>query len=99
MVTPTGYAPVLLATLCVSARSLSPATAGLRLVGRAGIGDNTHRKRRRQPMPAPHEDRVQRRFIADGRDRLWCTDVIEHATGTGTVYCCAVLRVFSHACS
>jgi len=69
----------------------------LRLVGRAGIGGNTHRKRRRQPMPAPHEDRVQRQFMADGPDRLWCTDVTEHSTGTGKVYCCAVLDVFSRA--
>ena len=68
----------------------------LRLVGRAGIGGNTHR-RRRKPMPAPHEDRVQRRFVADGPDRLWCTDVTEHPTGTGKVYCCAVLDVFSRA--
>jgi putative transposase len=67
----------------------------LRLTGRAGIGGNTHRRRRRRPMPAPHEDRVQRRFLADGPNRLWCTDVTEHPTGTGKVYCCAVLDVFS----
>jgi putative transposase len=67
----------------------------LRLVGRAGIGGNTHRNRRKQPMPAPHEDRVQRRFVADAPDRLWCTDVTEHPTDTGKVYCCAVLDVFS----
>jgi transposase InsO family protein len=69
----------------------------LRLVGRAGIGGNTHRKRRKQPAPAPHEDRVQRRFVADGPNRLWCTDVTEHPTATGKVYCCAVLDVFSRA--
>jgi putative transposase len=67
----------------------------LRLVGRTGIGGNTHRTRRKQPMPASHEDRVQRRFVADAPDRLWCTDVTEHPTGTGKVYCCAVLDVFS----
>ena len=67
----------------------------LRLVGRAGIGGNTHRKRRKQPMPAAHEDRVQRRFVADAPNRLWCTDITEHPTGTGKVYCCAVLDVFS----
>jgi putative transposase len=67
----------------------------LRLVGRAGIGGNTHRKRRKRPLPAPHEDLVQRRFVADAPNRLWCTDVTEHATATGKVYCCAVLDVFS----
>lgn len=67
----------------------------LRLTGRAGIGGNTHRRRRKQPMPAPHDDRVQRRFVADAPNRLWCTDITEHPTGTGKVYCCAVLDVFS----
>jgi len=67
----------------------------LRITGLAGIGGNTHRKRRRRPMPAPHEDLVQRRFSATGPNRLWCTDVTEHPTSTGKVYCCAVLDVYS----
>ena len=67
----------------------------LRLTGRAGIGGNTHKKRRKKPDPAPHEDLVQRRFVADEPNRLWCTDITEHPTGTGKVYCCAVLDVFS----
>lgn len=67
----------------------------LRIVGCEGIGGNTHRKRRRRPPPAPHEDLVKRRFVASGPNRLWCTDVTEHATSTGKVYCCAVLDVFS----
>lgn len=67
----------------------------LRLTGRGGIGGNTHKKRRRRPEPAPHEDLVRRRFVADEPNRLWCTDITEHPTGTGKVYCCAVLDVFS----
>ena len=67
----------------------------LRLTGRAGIGGNTHQKRRKKPDPAPHEDLVQRRFVVDQPNRLWCTDITEHPTGTGKVYCCAVLDVFS----
>ncbi len=67
----------------------------LRLTGRAGIGGNTHKLRRTKPAPAPHEDLVQRRFVADEPNRLWCTDITEHPTGTGKVYCCAVLDVFS----
>ena len=69
----------------------------LRLTGRAGIGGNTHKKRRKRPMPAPHEDLVQRQFVADEPNRLWCTDITEHPTTTGKVYCCAVLDVFSRA--
>ena len=44
----------------------------LRVVGRAGIGGNTHTKRRRKPSPAPHDDLVQRRFVATEPNRLWC---------------------------
>ncbi len=50
----------------------------LRLTGRAGIGGNTHKKRRTKPAPAPHEDLVQRRFVADEPNRLWCTDIERH---------------------
>ena len=67
----------------------------LRLTGRAGIGGNTHKKRRKKPAPAPHEDLVRRQFIAEEPNRLWCTEVTEHPTSTGKVYCCAVLDVFS----
>jgi transposase InsO family protein len=48
-------------------------------------------------LPAVHEDLVHRRFTADAPDRLWCTDITEHPTSEGKVYCCAVLDVFSRA--
>lgn len=67
----------------------------LRITGRAGIGGNTHKKRRKKPAPAPHEDLVRRQFVADAPNRLWCTDITEHPTSTGKVYCCAVLDVFN----
>lgn len=38
---------------------------------------------------------MQRRFVAEEPDRLWCTDMTEHPTQAGKVYCCAVLAVFS----
>src|SRR5690349_8805386 len=65
----------------------------MRLVGRCGIA-HLH-KRRHRPEPAVHEDLVQRRFVANRPDRLWCTDITEHPTARGKVYCCAVLDVFS----
>ena len=46
-------------------------------------------------MPEPHDDRVQRRFVTDAPNRLWCTDVAEHPTATGKLYCCVVVDVFS----
>jgi putative transposase len=68
-----------------------------RLMRAAGLqGICHHRKRgRTRPLPAPHQDLVQRRFIAEAPDRLWATDITEHPTATGKVYCCAVLDVFS----
>ena len=67
----------------------------MRAHGLVGVGGR--RKKRRRPDPAVHDDLVQRRFVADAPDRLWCTDVTEHPTGTGKVYCCAVLDVYSRA--
>ncbi len=64
----------------------------MRLNGLVGVGGR-HKKRRR-PDPAVHDDLVQRRFVADAPDRLWCTDITEHPTAEGKVYCCAVLDVY-----
>ncbi|HEY4752356.1 MAG TPA: IS3 family transposase [Candidatus Limnocylindrales bacterium] len=68
-----------------------------RLMHAAGISGIAHRRKRgrHHPAPAPHEDLVKRRFVADAPDRLWCTDITEHPTGTGKVYCAAVMDVFS----
>ena len=40
-------------------------------------------------------DLVRRRFRADGPDRLWMTDITEHPTREGKLYCCAVIDAFS----
>lgn len=67
-----------------------------RLMRLAGLEGVCHRrKRRRGPAPAVHDDLVKRRFVADAPDRLWCSDVTEHPTKEGKVYCCCVLDVFS----
>jgi transposase InsO family protein len=66
----------------------------MRLAGLAGI---CHRRKRRgdRPTSAAHEDLVCRRFVADRPNMLWVTDITQHPTRDGTVYCCAVLDVFS----
>ena len=65
----------------------------LRILGRRGI---SHRhKRWHRPAEAVHQDLVQRRFVAAGPDLLWCTDITEHPTRAGKVYCAAVLDVFT----
>lgn len=40
-------------------------------------------------------DLVNRIFTADGPNRLWLTDVTEHPTREGKVYCCVVLDCFA----
>lgn len=49
-----------------------------------GIG-GTRKTRRRRADPAVHDDLVQRRFVADGPDRRWCTDITEHPTAEGNL--------------
>jgi len=41
------------------------------------------------------EDLVQRNFTATAPNQLWCTDITEHPTQEGKVYCCAVIDVYS----
>ena len=53
------------------------------------------RGKRARPAPAVHDDLVRRRFVADAPDRLWLTDITEHPTREGKVYCAAVLDVYS----
>lgn len=66
----------------------------LKGAGRQGVC-HRHKTKRAKPLPAPHDDLVQRRFVADAPNRLWCTDITEHPTAEGKVYCCAVLDVWS----
>jgi len=68
-----------------------------RLMAAAGLAGVSHQRKRAGagPLPAPHEDLVRRRFVASGPDRLWCTDITEHPTGQGKVYCAAVIDVWS----
>ena len=54
------------------------------------------KKRRRNPVnEATEEDLVQRNFTVDRPNVLWLTDITEHPTREGRVYCCVVLDAFS----
>jgi putative transposase len=44
---------------------------------------------------ATAEDLIQREFHAAGPNVLWLTDITEHPTTEGKVYCCCVLDMFS----
>src|SRR3984885_5132357 len=50
-------------------------------------------KRRKKNLvnEATEEDLVQRNFTVDRPNVLWLTDITEHPTREGKVYCCAVL--------
>jgi transposase InsO family protein len=45
--------------------------------------------------PPVHGDFVCRDFTATGPNRLWLTDITEHATSEGKLYLCAIKDVFS----
>jgi putative transposase len=44
---------------------------------------------------ATEEDLVKRNFTVDAPNILWLTDITEHPTSEGKVYCCAVLDAYS----
>ncbi len=51
-----------------------------------------HPKRRRNLVnQATAEDLVKRNFAAASPNALWLTDITEHRTREGAVYCCVVL--------
>ncbi len=49
-----------------------------------------------RPGPAVHDDLVERNFTADHPDQIWLTDITEHPTAEGKIYCCAIKDVFSN---
>jgi putative transposase len=66
------------------------------LMRRASLQGISGRPRyRRVPNVATAEDRVQREFGRDGPNQLWVTDITEHPTREGKVYCAVVLDAFS----
>jgi putative transposase len=70
-----------------------------RLMRQAGIQGLYRRQRRgctvRDPTGKPSDDLVNRQFSVDGPDRLWVTDITEHPTVEGKLYCTAVLDAYS----
>ena len=66
------------------------------LMRRAGIqGISGRPKFRRVPGVVTAADRVERQFHRDNPDELWVTDVTEHPTREGKVYCAVVLDAWS----
>jgi putative transposase len=71
-----------------------------RLMRQAGL-EGVYRRRRpkgctkRNPNAVPSDDLVNRQFQAAGPDRLWVSDITEHATAEGQVYLAVVLDAWS----
>jgi transposase InsO family protein len=66
------------------------------LMQRAGIaGRNGARRWRGVPGTPPAEDLVDRQFRRNRPNELWLTDITEHPTREGKVYCAVVLDAFS----
>ena len=49
----------------------------------------------RDPASQPSADLVNRDFTASEPNRLWITDITEHPTGDGKLYCAAVMDAYS----
>jgi len=71
-----------------------------RLCRNQRVWSTTTRKGRRSsgkvPGPAVHDDLVQRVFTAPAPNVVWLTDITEHPTAEGKLYCCAIKDVFSN---
>lgn len=70
-----------------------------KLCSQAGILSSAQRRRRgkgKKAGPPVFDDHVQRVFRADAPNRLWLTDITEHWTSEGKLYCCAIKDVCSN---
>lgn len=67
-----------------------------RLMREAGIKGIYRRKGRRNLVNAAiEEDLVRRAFTVEAPDRLWVSDITEHPTDEGKLYCAAVMDAYS----
>ena len=66
----------------------------MRLHGLHGLPGSRKRFRSKANI-ATTADLVDRHFARPGPNQLWVTDITEHPTREGKVYCCVVLDVFS----
>lgn len=70
-----------------------------RLMREAGVQGLYRRRRRgctrRDPAAESRSDLVNRRFDVEAPDRLWVTDITEHPTMEGKLYCATVMDAYS----
>lgn len=69
--------------------------ATMRRLGLRGLPIRKTRRRGPNSNEAAASDLVARQFSRDAPDQLWLTDITEHPTREGKLYCCAVLDAHS----
>lgn len=67
----------------------------MRLASRVCTGGDGGAARSATAADQPAADLVNRQFTVDKPDRLWLTDIAEHSTIEGKVYCAAVMDAYS----
>jgi putative transposase len=67
----------------------------MRRLGLQGLPARKARRRGPSGNEAAASDLVARQFSRDAPDQLWLTDITEHPTREGKLYCCAVLDAHS----
>jgi transposase InsO family protein len=50
----------------------------------------------KRPGPPVHDDLLKRDFTASRPNEVWLTDITEHRTSEGKIYCCAVKDLYSN---
>lgn len=66
------------------------------LMRRAGLAGRPLRRRAKKvPASMTVTDLVRREFTRPGPNQLWVTDITEHPTREGKLYCCVVIDTFS----
>jgi transposase InsO family protein len=62
----------------------------------AGASRQGRPSRCRCPGVAVHDDLVERQFYTSAPDLVWLTDITEHPTLEGKLYCCAIRDLFGN---
>ncbi len=75
--------------------NLKAVKAAMRRLGIQGLPAPKRKRRGPQTNGATASDLVARQFARDAPNQLWLTDITEHPTREGKLYCCAVLDAHS----
>lgn len=75
--------------------TISKNTVALLMQRQNLVGLPVRRRSKRVPPSVTVTDLVRRQFRRDGPNQLWVTDITEHPTREGKLYCCVVIDAYS----